>query len=75
MNVNQVALSALVASLPSSREQHEIVRREQTLDGRLRAERGKINQLRRIRAGLMDDLLTGRVRVTPLLANNEREAS
>ena len=51
----------------SANEMSEIGDRICTLDSQLVAEQQFLEKLRLQRAGLMDDLLTGRVRVTPLL--------
>ncbi|HRL91924.1 MAG TPA: restriction endonuclease subunit S [Pseudomonas sp.] len=48
-------------------EQQLIVSRFEEVHERLSIETDALNKLRRMKAGLTDDLLTGRVRVTPLL--------
>jgi type I restriction enzyme S subunit len=53
---------------PKKAEQEEIVRRMRAAQERLNGELESLNKLRLQKFGLMDDLLTGRVRVTPLLA-------
>lgn len=52
---------------PTRAEQEEIVRRLGTMQGKLAAELQLMEKLQLQKEGLMDDLLTGRVRVTPLL--------
>lgn len=52
---------------PPLEEQEEIARVLDAHDGRTAKEFGELSKLRLVKAGLMDDLLTGRVRVTPLL--------
>ena len=47
--------------------QNEIVNRARALDERVEQEESARSKLLAARAGLMDDLLTGRVRVTALL--------
>lgn len=42
---------------------------------RLNSEEGLVHQLRNLKLGLMDDLLTGRVRVTPLLESVQQPAA
>ena len=54
--------------VPSGEEQVKIAGRIKTAELRLTAELEVAQKLRLVKAGLMDDLLTGRVRVTPLLA-------
>jgi type I restriction enzyme S subunit len=58
---------------PSPREQDDILRRVHAIDQRLIQEQSALRKLFDGKAGLMDDLLTGRVRVTALLAEAERE--
>jgi len=53
--------------LPDFVEQAEIARRVRCSLDRLQLEVEELNKLRSSKSGLMDDLLTGRVRVTPLL--------
>lgn len=55
-----------VADVPIE-EQHLIVARVARVDERLSLEINKLGKLAEAKYGLMDDLLTGRVRVTPLL--------
>lgn len=56
-------LKNLMFSVPSLREQWEIVQISSELEGRTAIEMSKLAKLRRVKQGLMDDLLTGRVRV------------
>ena len=51
---------------PSEIEQLAIVERLSAVDDRVRAEQDELTKLRLIKQGLMEDLLTGRVRVTNL---------
>lgn len=57
----------LVVRLPSIGEQDRILERVVGIDQRLDIEQISLDKLSLQKAGLMDDLLTGRVRVTPLL--------
>lgn len=59
---------------PKKAEQKEIVRRMRTVQEKLNAELEFLKKLRLQKFGLMDDLLTGRVRVTPLLAEAARQS-
>src|SRR2546425_13335753 len=61
-------LLSVLIGVPPELEQHAIVERHAALDDRVSGEQAYVAQLLALRAGLMDDLLTGRVRVTPLLA-------
>ncbi|MBL8226401.1 MAG: restriction endonuclease subunit S [Chromatiales bacterium] len=70
-NINLRDLRPLAVAVPSRQEQDAIACVYEAARGRLEAETGVAETLRRLKAGLMDDLLTGRVRVTPLLASAE----
>ncbi|MFO8005159.1 restriction endonuclease subunit S [Thioalkalivibrio sp.] len=61
------ALNAGLMLLPQLDEQSAIVSHIQAFDQRIAGERDILSKLTTKKAGLMDDLLTGRVRVTPLL--------
>lgn len=65
---NSAILMALLFPMPTPDEQGEIVNRNAVLSLRLEQESCELAKLLEVKAGLMDDLLTGRVRVTPLLA-------
>jgi len=60
-------VASLVVAVPSVLEQQLICARQSASLGRLDAEAKFADSLRSLRVGIMDDLLTGRVRVTPLL--------
>lgn len=60
-------LSRFPIILPSPREQIELVRQAKGVETRIAAEQAELAKLRLLKSGLMDDLLTGRVRVTDLL--------
>ena len=53
--------------LPSLREQTAIVARLDAVSSKYTMEADYLSQLSEMKTGLMDDLLTGRIRVTPLL--------
>lgn len=55
-------------------EQQRIVDRIEVTQGRIILEESELAKLRELKSGLMDDLLTGRVRVTPLLNPIENPA-
>ncbi|HAZ60164.1 MAG TPA: hypothetical protein DCY89_01160 [Gammaproteobacteria bacterium] len=61
-------LKSIELTCPRQSEQAEIAQRLESVETRLRDELQSREKLTREKAGLMDDLLTGRVRVTPLLA-------
>lgn len=58
---------------PKKTEQAEIVDRMRAAQGKLTSEQRYLEKLQLQKSGLMHDLLTGRVRVTPLLAGVEHE--
>lgn len=58
-----VVLRRLVLAQPSLAEQEKIAACINAHDARIRAEEAYRDKLKRIKLGLMDDLLTGRVRV------------
>ncbi|WP_024303216.1 restriction endonuclease subunit S [Pseudogulbenkiania sp. MAI-1] len=60
-------IRSLEIPIPPLPEQELIAERYQTAANRLNAEERSLAKLNGSKAGLMDDLLTGRVRVTPLL--------
>jgi type I restriction enzyme S subunit len=66
-------LGAIPMRAPLPPEQEAIQLRVQTAQVRIDAESDLLQKLRKQKSGLMDDLLTGRVRVTPLLAGAESE--
>lgn len=67
-NLNTSILAAITVARPPVAEQDEIARRLKSLNKRIRYEEEELEKRRFEKKGLMDDLLTGRVRVTPLLA-------
>lgn len=60
-------VSDLFVAIPTKNEQILIIEGLASADVRLIRETEKISLLHQVKSGLMDDLLTGRVRVTPLL--------
>ena len=65
--INRSKLSRVLVAIPGGEEQRRIVSTVVAMDKRLSSERAQLSKLRAQKSGLMDDLLTGRVRVTPLL--------
>lgn len=66
--IQQSTFRKLAIAVPSSMaEQREIVRVLDESGSMIEYEISTLNKLKKTKAGLMDDLLTGRVRVTPLL--------
>lgn len=74
--VSSADIRELLVALPSPEEQRVHVARQLEVQTRIDLETMSVEKLRSQKSGLMDDLLTGRVRVTPLLnSNNEKGAS
>jgi type I restriction enzyme S subunit len=68
-NITKVDVETFELPMPSTRaEQEAIVTRFRALLNRLAIEQLELHKRQEEKAGAMDDLLTGRVRVTPLLA-------
>lgn len=65
--INRTKLNRLGVAVPPRQEQEALVSCADATDARVEAENQALSKLQRQKAGLMDDLLTGRVRVTPLL--------
>ncbi len=72
--LNLPTIRGLVTAKPLRAEQDLIAARLDEIDNRMQNAMTESAKLRELKAGLMDDLLTGRVRVTPLLAA-EQEGS
>ena len=70
---NSAVLMGLSLPWPSPEEQDEILRRVHAMMQRLAQEEVELKKLVDCKSGLMDDLLTGRVRVTPLLPEAKRQ--
>lgn len=66
-SINKKALGRLPIVVLPLAEQQAVVRNIQRCDFRVLSESDKLAKLRLLKQALMDDLLTGRVRVTPLL--------
>jgi type I restriction enzyme S subunit len=66
-SVNQAQLSSIPVGFPRPAEQSAISDRLDESDKRQGFEMQELGKLLQLKAGLMDDLLTGRVRVTSLL--------
>lgn len=65
--VRSETLRTVPVPVPPRGEQYEIERRLRSISSRIELESDAGIKLRAERSGLMDDLLTGRVRVTPVL--------
>ena len=69
------AVAALEVAIPGREEQLAIWERNEALMNKIDLEVQHAESLRAIKQGLMDDLLTGRVRVTPLLESVQQAAT
>lgn len=65
--LNLPTVRAIQVCLPPRREQEAVVERLDAIDSGIGLEERFAAKLRLLKTGLMEDLLTGRVRVTPLL--------
>lgn len=59
------SFSAIPAAVPAVNEQEQIARRLKDLESSIQGHDRLLFQLKRLKRGLLQDLLTGRVRVTP----------
>lgn len=66
--LNLPTIRSLITAKPIGDEQDVIATRLDEIDKRIQNATTESAKLRELKSGLMDDLLTGRVRVTPLLA-------
>lgn len=66
-NISQASIRAVQIPLPPLSEQQGIGKRVNQIEQKLETEIDQFTKLQFVKKGLMDDLLTGRVRVTPLL--------
>lgn len=74
-NLNTSILGELVIGRSSIDEQNEIARQVNAANRRLTEENRKLRKLHKQKSALMDDLLTGRVRVTALLSGETPASS
>jgi len=67
VKISSSIVTSLKVAIPRANEQIAILCRTKTLNAQLQSELQGLEVLRGVKEGLMDDLLSGRVRVTPLL--------
>ena len=72
VNLNSSILASVLLALPPIEEQEVFEREIRAAYKRVDAEKTQLEKLAAQKTGLMDDLLTGRVRVTPLLDTSEK---
>ena len=74
--IQQSTFRRLVIAVPEClHEQSEIAHRMASAESRVESEIVLLRKCQQAKAGLMDDLLTGRIRVTPLLDRETAEAA
>jgi type I restriction enzyme S subunit len=72
VNINPTNLRAIYAAFPCSlNEQREVIKRYTSIKNTIRSIIESLAKLRSLKTALMQDLLTGKVRVTPLLEKKE----
>jgi type I restriction enzyme S subunit len=71
--INQYHVSSIVIPLPSILEQQKIAEILLTIDKKLELERKRKEKLERIKKGLMDLLLTGKIRITHFYNKNQQQ--
>lgn len=74
-NLHLEEIRDFLIPVPPSTEQTRILEHLQKFDTRYSAECVNLGKLKSLKSGLMDDLLSGRVRVTPLLDPQETAAT
>ena len=74
-NLNTSILAAITIARPDIAEQDEIARRLKSVGQRIASEERLLAKMKLEKTGLMDDLLTGRIRVTPLLESAQQPAA
>ncbi|EME9746284.1 restriction endonuclease subunit S [Pseudomonas aeruginosa] len=74
-NLNTSILAAIAIARPDIVEQNEIAKRLKSVGQRITCEERQLAKMLLEKSGLVDDLLTGRVRVTPLLESVQRNAA
>lgn len=68
--LNLPTIRQIMTLIPPKSEQETIALRLDTVDDRIQLAKTELEKLKRQKVGLMNDLLTGQVRVTPLLADH-----
>jgi type I restriction enzyme S subunit len=72
--VNKTSFESMVVPIAPLAEQTEIASRMDAISTRIRQEDASATKMQVLKSGLMDDLLTGRVSVTPLLNSDAAPA-
>ncbi len=65
-SLNNNVMEHLKIAFPSIREQQEIARRHEAIDAVIRSLKDHLQKLKNVKIGLMQDLLSGKRRVSPL---------
>ena len=74
-SINQSQMEKITIGLPPETEQRLISSRLETHDALIENKKRELPILNSLKSGLMDDLLTGRVRVTPLLEQAQAQGT
>ncbi|MFJ8742367.1 restriction endonuclease subunit S [Embleya sp. NPDC127516] len=61
--LNRNAVHPMIVAVPNPTEQRRIVKVVESMEERIRSERAELSKIEALRTGLIEDLLTGRVRV------------
>jgi len=69
--LNLPTIRQLMMLIPPKSEQETVALRLDTVDDRIQLAKTELEKLKRQKVGLMNDLLTGQVRVTPLLEKHD----
>jgi restriction endonuclease S subunit len=70
-SINSTQLKAFLIPIPNLDEQKKIITVLSTCDHQIQKEHSFLNKLMRIKSGLMQDLLSGKVSIAPLLTDGQ----
>jgi type I restriction enzyme S subunit len=70
---NSNELNAVTLALPERKEQDVITAHLDATEASIASEKSSLRKLEKLKVGLMQDLLTGKVRVTALLKKNKEQ--
>ncbi len=74
-NLSLASIRKTPIMMPNGKDEQEQIANKINLSGKIIAnEESKLYKLRSLKTALMQDLLTGKVRITPLLQENDQEA-
>ena len=70
-SLNNGVMEKLLIAFPNNEEQRGITNRREVIDATYRLSIERLSKLRSLKTALMQDLLTGKKRVTPLLTETQ----